>query len=86
MFSLDLDKTLREQNKQHRERIVQKLKKEGPSRGGADEGSRDSSEGDAVMLSEADLARDRWILDRLNRRGSLDPNMPGICGCGVLHE
>ncbi|MBY0114084.1 MAG: amidohydrolase family protein [Phycisphaerales bacterium] len=86
MFSLDLDKTLRDQNKQHRERIVQKLKKEGPTRGGADEGSRDSSEGDAAMLTEADLARDRWILDRLNRRGSLDPNMPGVCGCGVLHE
>ncbi|HEX8877005.1 MAG TPA: amidohydrolase family protein, partial [Phycisphaerales bacterium] len=86
LFSLEMDKSLREQNKLHRERIVQKLKKEGPSRGGGDEGSKDSSEDDAVELDAAARARDRWILDRLNRRGSLDPNMPGVCGCGQLHE
>jgi imidazolonepropionase-like amidohydrolase len=86
MFSLDLDKSLRDQNKLHRERIVQKLKKEGPSRGGGDEGSGGSSDDQRLLLHGADLARERWILDRLNRRGSLDPNMPGVCGCGVLHE
>jgi imidazolonepropionase-like amidohydrolase len=86
MFSIDMDKALRDQNKSHRERIVQKLKKEPASRGGGDEGSKESSEADALQLDAADRARDRWIIDRLNRRGSLDPNMPGVCGCGVLHE
>lgn len=85
MFSLEMDRTLRDQNKQHRERIVQKLKKEGPTRGGTDEGSRESSEASDLGLDAADRARDRWIIDRLNRRGTLDPNTPGVCGCGELH-
>ena len=86
MFSLDLDRKLREQNKAHRERIVQKLKKEGPTRGGGEEGASGPSADETWQLDAAEQARERWILDRLNRRGSLDPNQPGVCGCGFLHE
>ncbi|MFO0859148.1 MAG: amidohydrolase family protein [Phycisphaerales bacterium] len=82
MFSLDMDAKLRKQNSDHRQRIVQKIKKEGPSRsaGGGESGGGDGDIDDASML------RERVMLDMLNRRGSLDSNMPGDCGCGLIHS
>ncbi|MBX3381406.1 MAG: amidohydrolase family protein [Phycisphaeraceae bacterium] len=80
MFSLEMDAKLRKQNNDNRQRVIQKLKKEGPSRGGGGEASRESESDD-----EADF-RERVMLDMLNRRGSLDSNMPGECGCGLVHS
>ena len=79
MFSLDADAALRKQNNDHRQRIIQKLKKEGPSRSGGGEGPKESE-------SEGDSLRERIMLDMLNRRGSLGSNMPGECGCGLVHD
>lgn len=79
MFSLDMDAKLRKQNNENRQRIIQKLKKEPPARGGGGEGPKDSE------MDDADAVRERIMLDMLNRRGSLDSNMPGECGCGLVH-
>lgn len=80
MFSLDMDAKLRKQNNDNRQRIIQKLKKEPPARGGGGEGSKEPEADDDA------LARERIMLDMLNRRGSLDSNMPGECGCGLVHS
>ncbi|MGH7244080.1 MAG: amidohydrolase family protein [Phycisphaerales bacterium] len=80
MFSLDMDAKLRKQNNMNRQRIIQKLKKEGPVRPGGSEGPKDSESDDDAAL------RERVMLDTLNRRGSLDSNMPGECGCGLVHS
>jgi N-acetylglucosamine-6-phosphate deacetylase len=80
MFSLEMDAKLRKQNNDHRQRVIQKLKKEGPSRGGGGDSPKDSESDD-----QADL-RERVMLDMLNRRGSLGSNMPGECGCGLMHD
>jgi len=80
MFSLDTDAKLRKQNNDNRQRIVQKLKKEGPTRGGGGEGPKDAEFDDDASL------RERIMLDMLNRRGSLGSNMPGECGCGLVHD
>ena len=80
MFSLERDAKLRNQNAMHRQRIIQKLKKEGPSRGGGGDGP--ASDG----IDELEAARERAMLDMLNRRGSLNSNMPGECGCGIIHS
>lgn len=85
MFSLETDAKLRKQNNDHRQRIVQKLKKEGGGRPGSGSDSRDSESGDG--LDAAFIAqRERIMLDMLNRRGSLNSNMPGECGCGFTHQ
>jgi len=80
MFSLDMDAKLRKQNNDHRQRVIQKLKKEGPSRGGGSDSPKDSESDDSADL------RERVMLDMLNRRGSLGSNMPGECGCGLVHD
>ncbi|MBL8877147.1 MAG: amidohydrolase family protein [Phycisphaerae bacterium] len=79
MFSLETDAKLRKQNNDNRQRIIQKLKKEGPTRGGGGDGPKDSESDDDAAL------RERIMLDMLNRRGSLGSNMPGECGCGLVH-
>lgn len=83
LFSLELDAALRAQNRAHRERIVQKLQKQGGPAPTDSEGT--ASVEDDGFSESARAERERMYLDRINRGLPADAGVPGDCGCGLLH-